>query len=528
MKGKEAALSVHLLFQSSLMFPSSHYLFLSHTVAELDAAAFAPPNLTIVWATVTGLDLEGRRVLLEAVPGWAGRGENEGGEVGDAIAHHTPPPFLAFDRLVVATGATPRAVADHRAVMVLRDAASVAHLAAALQGARTVVVAGNGGIALGLAHALSAGGGGGGGSASPPSPPPPPLRVVWVAKHGHVGDAFFDVDAAGFLARHLGKKRKGAGEAGVTRGGGPAGAPAPLSASARGPAAAATPPTAPPSTGFGAAAGPGWVGALTAAVPGQGDASGGAHTGGSSRGGRLETHLHVTIASVSDAPPPAPASACPPFAVRVILSDGTLIDADAVISAVGVSPAVGWVPACVRRAGDGGLEVDGEMRSTSHPHLLLAAGDAATLRPADRGPHWFPMRLWSQARLTGGVAGAAAAGGGSPLDRPGGMGLELFAHATAFADLPVVLLGAYNGQGLPGGGEGVVTYAREDEEGSPGGPSFARVLLHRGRLAGCVLIGDGATALAGVFEDLILDGVDVGFLGARILDPELDLEAVFD
>jgi hypothetical protein len=221
----------------------------------------------------------------------------------------------------------------------------------------------------------------------------------------------------------------------------------------------------------------------------------------------------------------------PPFPARVTLSDSTVIDADAVISAIGVTPAVGWVPPGVARAADGGLEVDGEMRSTSHPHLILAAGDAATVRAADRGPHWFPMRLWSQARLTGGVAGAAAAGGGSPLDRPGGMGLELFAHATSFAGLPVVLLGAYNGQCLPGDGADVVTYAREDEgDGRDGGegPSFARVLLHRGHLAGCVLIGAAATALAGVFEDLILDGVDVSFLGPRILDPELDLEAVFD
>lgn len=208
------------------------------------------------------------------------------------------------------------------------------------------------------------------------------------------------------------------------------------------------------------------------------------------------------------------------------LSDGTVVDADALISAIGIDPATAWLPPSLARAPDGGVEVNSHMQSTSHA-AVFAAGDAASVRRADWGPHWFPMRLWSQARLTGGLAGAAAAGVPA-LERPGGMGLELFAHATSFAGLPVVLLGSYNGQGLGGEGEGVVTFVREEEGGQGEAAFFARVLLHRGRLAGAVLIGPAAVGLAGVFEDLILDGVDVSFLGPRLLDPDLDLEAIFD
>lgn len=103
-------------------------------------------------------------------------------------------------------------------------------LAAALRsGCRRVVVVGNGGIALELVGCLSqlaaasgssstqggstvpdtglqgsgaaddsAGGGGG-------------LEVVWAMRHGHVGDAFFDVDAADFLLRHWSAANVGGG-----------------------------------------------------------------------------------------------------------------------------------------------------------------------------------------------------------------------------------------------------------------------------------------------------------------------------
>lgn len=374
---------------------------------------------------------------------------------------------LPFDAACVATGARPRAAHPHPAVRVLRDTDSVNVLAAELARARRVVVAGNGGIALGLAAALAA------------------VDVVWAAKHGHVGDAFFDADAAAWLAKRLAAARAGGGKAGA--------APAPPTRATT----AATTATV-RATGYGAAAGPGWADALAAAAAGAG------------RAGALDVRLRATVAAVES---PGPGD----WPLAVTLSTGDVVLADAVVSAVGVAPDTAWLPPTLARAPDGGLWVDADAR-TSHP-AVFAAGDAATVRPEACGGHWFQMRLWTQARALGALAAAAMAG--IPrADR--GLSLELFAHATTFAGARAVLLGRYDGQGLEHEDPStLVSYVRESDAG------FARVLLHRGALAGAVLLGEDVE-LAGVLEDLILDGVDVSFLGPRVLDPDLDLDAVFD
>jgi len=375
---------------------------------------------------------------------------------------------FSFALVCAATGARPRAAHPHPAVRVLRDTDSVHALAAELRGARRVVIAGNGGIALGLAAALSA------------------VDVVWAAKQGHVGDAFFDADAAAWLARRLVAAREGEEEEG-------------------GDATATTAKAAPTTTttttaraGFSAAAGPGWADALAAAAGGQG------------RRGALDVRLFATVSDVAS---PGPGD----WPLTVTLSTGDSFPADAVVSAVGVAPDTAWLPASLARAPDGGLWVDTDARA-SHP-ALYAAGDAATVRPDAAGAHWFQMRLWTQARALGALAGAAMAGV-PPADR--GLSLELFAHATTFAGARSVLLGRYDGQGLEKEDAATLaSYVRETDAG------FARILLHRGAVAGAVLLGEDAE-MAGVLEDLILDGVDVSFLGARLLDPDLDLDAVFD
>jgi hypothetical protein len=45
-------------------------------------------------------------------------------------------------------------------------------------------------------------------------------------------------------------------------------------------------------------------------------------------------------------------------------------------------------------------------------------------------------------------------------------------------------------------------------------------------VVGALLIGD--TDLEEVFENLILNGLDVGGIGVDLLDPEVDLEGFFD
>jgi pyridine nucleotide-disulfide oxidoreductase domain-containing protein 1 len=58
------------------------------------------------------------------------------------------------------------------------------------------------------------------------------------------------------------------------------------------------------------------------------------------------------------------------------------------------------------------------------------------------------------------------------------------------------------------------------------GRSFVRVLLLRGRLQGAVLIGE--TDLEETFENLILDGLDLSSYGPALLDPDVELDHMFD
>jgi NAD(P)H-nitrite reductase large subunit len=154
---------------------------------------------------------------------------------------------------------------------------------------------------------------------------------------------------------------------------------------------------------------------------------------------------------------------------------------------------------------------------------VYAAGDAASCSwAAAESAHWFQMRLWSQARAMGVYAAHCMAG---VQDQTGAdMAFELFTHVTRFLGKKVVLLGLYNGQRLEGEPEtDLVSYSRVTE-----GPdrTFVRVLLLRGRVQGAVLIGD--TDLEEVFENLILDQLDVSQYGPALLDPDFELDHVFD
>lgn len=62
----------------------------------------------------------------------------------------------------------------------------------------------------------------------------------------------------------------------------------------------------------------------------------------------------------------------------------------------------------LKLAADGGILVDADLQS-SIP-FIYAAGDCCTVDPSVTAPHWFQMRLWTQARLMGCHAAAAMAG----------------------------------------------------------------------------------------------------------------------
>ena len=55
---------------------------------------------------------------------------------------------------------------------------------------------------------------------------------------------------------------------------------------------------------------------------------------------------------------PGGASATPPQALQLTLTNGKHLEADLVLLAIGVQPALEWVPPSLERAGDGGLRVN--------------------------------------------------------------------------------------------------------------------------------------------------------------------------
>lgn len=142
---------------------------------------------------------------------------------------------------------------------------------------------------------------------------------------------------------------------------------------------------------------------------------------------------------------------------------------------------------------------------------------------------------------------------------------DLFTHITRFFGFKVVMLGRYNGQGLDGQterltkqmvvtSEGLVrnewfsgvevsgtdaTATTGGSAGDGGGAAeveiwlrvtpaveYIKLVVLRGKVIGALLIGN--TELEEVFENLILNRLDVGGLGVGLLDPDIDIADYFD
>mmetsp|Transcript_17403 Transcript_17403/g.16735 ORF Transcript_17403/g.16735 Transcript_17403/m.16735 type:complete len:173 (+) Transcript_17403:1-519(+) len=170
------------------------------------------------------------------------------------------------------------------------------------------------------------------------------------------------------------------------------------------------------------------------------------------------------------------------------------------------------------------------------------------------GRHWFQMRLWTQARSMGLYAAQCLCG---DQDNHGGdFAFEIFAHATRFFGYKVVLLGRYNAQGLGIHPEVLSKTMIVSQDGlqmqdnneadvcdtgvriikkkndieiwtrMTTGVEYVKVVVYKGKVVGAMLIGD--TGLEEVFENLILNMLDVSAIGIDLLDPSLDLEDYFD
>lgn len=349
----------------------SHAPYLSYlpplgTVVEKNLGDMPFPNFRWLQGIATGID-PGQRVL-----------------------HVTGQDPLPYDKLCICTGSQPRRLLNSPHVLVLRDTDSVAKLAERLQTAARAVVVGNGGIALELAQALKG------------------IDVTWIVRHGHIGDAFFDVDAAQFLLEELQHGR--GGDRSTTQAAASAGTASSGTSTHKARPSSATNGGQSPAT-LGHAVGPKW----TAALPERRDLAAG-----------LSIEYAAEVADVRQRD-----SATGDSHLEVVLTDGRVIPTDVVISVIGVDPgpAVSWVPGSIARGPEGGLAVDRAMQTTAEG--VFAAGDACCVCwGPEAPPHWFQMRLWSQARSMGVYAAHCMAG--VAQDRGSDMAFEVFSHVTRF------------------------------------------------------------------------------------------------
>lgn len=413
--------------------------------------------------------------------------------------------------------------------IVVRDAESVDALRERTRRARRVLLVGNGGIAMELADALcrddvarersaakeneSA--------AKEDRPLLKPSRtetavandreLVWAARHAAIGDAFFDRDAAAFLADVAERE-------GLTR----TGEPLQLDGSEKDRSHQFPGQKPIIRSRAGNAAGPDW----TRRARFSSKETRGVPRGSAARFRRFRLRVAAGAELVSVVPNDSAEKN--PFPATAVLSDGSRFGIDLIVSAAGVDPGpnVAWLPKeRVARGSDGGVAVDATFRALGAAGAkgLFAAGDAACCdaRRLDSSTRWFPMRLWSQARVSGTYAARVMCGEADA--QAWGFNFELFAHTTRFFGVKVILLGLYNAQKLDAEpASDLVSYSRRDDVKN----TFARVLLLRGVMVGAALLGD--TDLEETFENLILNQTDLTRFGPALLDPETDLGDYFD
>lgn len=205
------------------------------------------------------------------------------------------------------------------------------------------------------------------------------------------------------------------------------------------------------------------------------------------------------------------------WAVYVQLTTGEIYGCDLIVSATGVIPCTQPFVSCASFdiSDDGGLLVDSNMQTSIDD--VYAAGDVCSAG-WHAAPCWFQMRLWSQARHMGVFAAKCMLAHLSHEEISQDFWFELFTHVTQFFGYKVVLLGKYNAQGFGHDYELLVRCAKGNE--------YIKVVLHKGRMCGAVLIGE--TDLEETFENLILNQMDLTSVKDHLLNPDIDIEDYFD
>ncbi|XP_061390322.1 pyridine nucleotide-disulfide oxidoreductase domain-containing protein 1 [Musca vetustissima] len=376
---------------------------------------------------------------------------------------------IYYKYLCLCTGGRPRLIEnDNPLIMGIRDTDSVLELQKKLANSKTVVLVGNGGIASELAYELKG------------------IEVHWVVKDNHIASTFIDPGAAYFFQKVMdtneGDALNNTSQSIVKR--------------LRYDEIVATE----SSSKKGAALGPDWHRHFDL-------------KGTDSSVSKPIIHFKSLVKDMSEYFD----SDRNKTLMKVELNTGEVIVCDFLVSATGVDPRLDYScePQLDVDAEDLGIRVN-EMMQTSCEYIY-AAGDVCTAA-WEKAEHWFQMRLWTQARQMGSMAGRSMAAHHNGEQIYQDFCFELFGHVTHLFGMPVILLGRYNGQGL---GINYEVLLRTTP-----GHEYIKFILQNGKLRGVILIGN--TELAEMCENLILNGIDLTPFGDDILNPDIDIDDYFD
>lgn len=383
---------------------------------------------------------------------------------------------INYEYLCLCTGGRPKLIdqvseANRKYVLSIRDTESVNEFQRRIQSSRKIVVVGNGGIASELIYELKN------------------VEIDWVIKDKFVAQTFVDPGAATFFAKRIDAKTAGDDAIAEKR-------PRLMKRMRYEEYEDASSTDSIKTSG--AALGPDWhtlfnLTGKTAELP---------------SGVRIHCNTEIDSISVPSAGD---------FDVNVQLKNGDSVDCDFVVSATGVVPNINFniFGGEFRLGPDGGIFVN-ELMETSVQNVY-AAGDIC-FAGWEWTPHWFQMRLWTQARQMGAMAGKSMAARANREQCYSDFCFELFGHVTQLFGYQVVLLGNYNGQKLDNKYEALLRVTQDKE--------YIKYVMADGRLHGAILIGD--TGLEETTENLILNQLDLSPYGDDILNPDIDIEDYFD
>jgi len=389
----------------------------------------------------------------------------------------------SYCRLCLCCGGIPKIIAQNPLVFGIRDTETVNVFQQKLAGARRIIVVGNGGIATEIVYEIEG------------------CEVIWAIKDKNISSTFVDGGASKFLLSKLYEDKE---------------AKPPVSKRLKythHEAAVGDSSSSDKASVMGSALGPDWM--TERPFTGQYQTSHNVHVEYLVEVAHVHTpeqysqaqlkHTHLKKFIDRDDWP-----------VYVELTNGSVYGCDFIVSATGVTP--NTQPFLqgndFKVAEDGGVCVSNEML-TSEPDIY-AAGDMCHAA-WEHSPNWIQMRLWSQARQMGLYAAKCMRAHQHKEEISLDFCFELFAHITKFFNYKVVLLGKFNGQGLP---------EHDLLLRTTPGMEYIKAVMYEGRMHGAVLIGE--TDMEETFENLILNQMDLSQFGEDLLDPGIDLEDFFD